>query len=247
MTYDVTTQENYLTLEDGERIFYRMYIPQSKAAKTGAVILSHGYNSCSEHLHDVAEAFAKRGLLSCCYDFRGGSVNSKSSGSSLDMSVCSELNDLFAVADMIRKLDMLDGEKLYLYGESQGGFVSALAAAEKPSMFAGAMLLYPAFCIPDDWRNRGISDGETFEIMGMKLSDSYVKGLPQYDVFEKIKDFGGEVVIGHGTADRVVPYDYSVRARDSFKNAKLIAFENEGHGFSGEARRKWINCCIDVF
>ena len=56
------------------------------------------------------------------------------------MSVETEQNDLRNVIDMISGLDNADDSKLYLYGESQDGFVAALTGAEIPDRIAGMCL-----------------------------------------------------------------------------------------------------------
>ena len=88
------------------------------------------------------------------------------------MSVETEQNDLRNVIDMISGLDNADDSKLYLYGESQGGFVAALTGAEIPDRIAGMCLVYPAFCIVDQWLSmEPAAMTEPFRFMGeMTLS-----------------------------------------------------------------------------
>ncbi len=222
---------------DGERIDAAAFIPSVSGGRLPAVILSHGYNSCQGDLCDVAVRLAENGAAAVVYDFRGGSVNSRSEGSSLKMSIRSEMKDLAAVVDEVSGMEEIDQSRVYLYGESQGGLVTALTAAESPQRFCGIFLLYPAFCIPDDWRGRRV-DGE-IELMGMRLSDEYIKGLPEYDVFERIKNYTGRVVIGHGSADRVVSVEYSRRAQKCFPDCRLVEYSGEGHGFAPAARKEW--------
>ena len=241
MKYNVITTEMPIVLPD-RRIYGRAFTPEGKEGRLRAVILSHGYNSSHQHLCDLASALAENGIFAYCYDFCGGSVISRSSGSSLDMSVQSEMGDLRAVISHIEGLDLVDSEQLYLYGESQGGFVSSLTADEK---IKGLYLLYPAFCIPDDWNGKTI-DGET-DFMGMKISNSYCEGLPRYDVFEHIGKYHGPVKIYHGDSDRLVALSYAYKAAESFPNAELEVFPGEDHGFAPEARKKLVEMiCADL-
>ncbi|MDO4945098.1 MAG: alpha/beta fold hydrolase [Ruminococcus sp.] len=232
----------------GSIIYGKAFIPQIQCGKLPAVILSHGYNSSHRDVMDMAAALAKLGVFAYCFDFCGGSCVSKSSGSSVDMSIQTEIRDLKAVSDMVKSLEFIDGKKLCLYGESQGGFVSALTAAENPDDFAGLFLLYPAFCIPDDWKKLADErDIDTVELMGMTLSRKFYDELPQYDVFDHIKRYSGNVLIAHGTADTVVPIEYSERLTESFPSARLVTYQNEGHGFKSEARRQWIDMVCNEF
>ncbi len=235
MKYKVSISERPVVLDD-RTIFGISFYPEGKTGAVPAVILSHGYNSPHEDITDAAHALAEHGIFAYCYDFCGGSVRSRSSGSSLDMSVMSEISDLNAVISFVQSLDNIDPGNIFLYGESQGGFVSALAADER---IKGLFLLYPAFCIPDNWKNRKISDSIIF--MGMHLSGKFCDGLPDYDVYEHIGNYGGRVRIFHGDADGIVDISYSEKAVKSFKNASLDIFPGEGHGFSSGARKKMID------
>ncbi len=221
------------------RIYGKAFIPETVGKKLPAVILCHGYNSSHSDLSDVALALSEAGAFAYCFDFCGGSVASKSSGTSVEMSIQTEINDLRAVIGMIKNVECVDKNRIYLYGESQGGFVSALTASDMPDDIAGMFLTYPAFCIPDDWKDKsGIISAE---IMGMKLSDKFYKELPQYDVFDRIKRFKKKVIISHGTADGVVPISYSQRAVKSFADAELVIYEGEGHVFTEKARHDLIS------
>ena len=235
------TKEMTISIKNGS-IYGKSFMPKDAEDKLTAVILSHGYNSYHEDLADLASALAEQGVFAYCFDFRGGSLRSKSSGSSLEMSIQSEIDDLRAVISHIEGMNCIDRERIYLYGESQGGFVSALTADEK---IKGLYLLYPAFCIPDQWEGKNI-EGEA-DFMGMPLSSCYCEGLPKYDVFEHIGKYSGDVKIYHGDNDSLVDLSYSQKAADSFKNAVLTMFDGEGHGFSPSARKKLIELICQDF
>ena len=242
MKFSVQTKELSVTLPD-RSIYGKAFLPEEAGEKLKAVILSHGYNSSHADLADLAHALAETGVFAYCYDFCGGSLRSKSSGSTLDMSIASEISDLKAVINYVKGLEYADTHSIYLYGESQGGFVSALTADDT---IKGMYLLYPAFCIPDHWKTteeQGI-DGSV-DFMGMPLSNRFCEGLPRYDVFEHISRYNGRVRIYQGTADKLVPMHYAQKAADSFKNAQLTVFDNEVHGFSTSARQSMIKMICD--
>lgn len=246
MRYTVCEKEMPVETND-KRIFGKAFVPENVSGKLKAVILSHGYNSSFEHVSDVAFALAEKGVFAYCYDFCGGSIISKSSGKSVDMSINSEISDLKDVFEFIKSLEIVDENNIYLYGESQGGFVSALAAAELGEAVKGIYLLYPAFCIPDDWKKRMDEElPETFDVMGMTLSKKFCLGLPEYDVFEFVKKYKGKAAIFHGDSDSLVSLEYSEKAAQSFENSTLQIFRNEGHGFSKEARAELVKqICSD--
>lgn len=226
----------------GEKLRLVIFAPEKPEKPKAAVLCSHGYNSCPEDLADAAETFAKMGAAVCCVDFRGGSTRSKSGGRSQDMSITSQLCDLCAAAEYVQ--NGFAPNKLFLYGESQGGLVSALSAEKLGAQ--AAMLLYPAFCIPDHWKGRDPDSGE-FKLMGMTLSGSFVRGLPKFDVYEKTGSFGGKLLIGHGDSDGLVDLSYSRRLAEKFgERAKLSVYKGEGHGFSSNGRKRWL-CEVGEF
>ena len=49
-----------------------------------------------------------------------------------------------------------------------------------------------------------------------------------------MKDYTGNALIVHGTADNIVPVSYSERAADTMKAAALLKIEGAGHGFYGK-------------
>ncbi|MCI7234248.1 MAG: alpha/beta fold hydrolase [Oscillospiraceae bacterium] len=227
-----------MSCQNRTTIFGLLYTPVEYDGKLPAVILSHGYNSSHRELLDMAECLAKNGFAAYCYDFCGGSAVSKSGGSSLDMSIETEISDLKAVIKTISETDHIDTDRIYLYGESQGGFVSALTAAQIPDKIAGEVLLYPAFCIPDNWLK---IDPETMKepiyFMGMKLSRTYRDGVPDYDVFEAAGRFHRPVLIHHGDSDGVVDLSYAERLHKAIPQSKMFVYHGEGHGFAPDARK----------
>lgn len=221
----------------GHKIFGLLYMPEC-GGTAPVVIMSHGYNSSHTALLDFAEGLARNGVYAYCYDFCGGSSCSKSSGSTTDMTILSEMEDLREVLDMISKLSFVDKDRIFLYGESQGGYVSALTAAQHPDRIAGEALLYPALCIPDNWRGKAADMPETVEFMGMTISRSFAENIPFGDIKEQIGRFDKPALILHGDADGLVDISYSERAAECLPNARLIRFAGEGHGFSPAAREQ---------
>ncbi len=243
--YSYTEKEFFIGGREN-RIYCKAFVPGKAGERLPALILSHGYNSSHSDLTDAAEAAAECGFYACTYDFCGGGLRSMSGGSALDMTIPSEQKDLLDVIDRLSSEDCIDGSRIFLYGESQGGFVSALTAADIPGRIAGLLLLYPAFCIPDDWKRRAAEDpAEAFDFMGMTVSRKFSETLPGYDVYGHIGKFEKPVIIFHGDKDGIVPLSYAEKAASCYKNAVLHVFEGEGHGFSPAARKRLIEMIRD--
>lgn len=234
----------------GEKDIYgTLYTPENGREKHPAVILSHGYNSAGSDMQDMAKALAKNGIIAYTFDYCGGSTRSHSTGKSVDMSIETEQEDLRQVIDMTAGLEAVDTDNIYLYGESQGGFVAALTGAEMPERIAGMFLIYPAFCIVDQWlaMNPDEMTGP-FEFMGeMKLSRTFYDGVPRYDVYEHIKAFTNPVLIYQGDRDTVVNVSYAKKIDEAFPYSSLAIVEGGGHGFGGKDRKLVLDGVVDFF
>ncbi|MGN1100563.1 MAG: alpha/beta hydrolase family protein, partial [Huintestinicola sp.] len=149
---------------------------------------------------------------------------------------------------MISKCSFADKERIYLYGESQGGFVSALTAVQMTDRISGMALLYPAFCIPDNWSSKDPEKmTEPVDFMGMKLSRKFRDELPVYDVFEAVSAFKKPVLLLHGDNDKLVDISYSEKLSSALENCRFEVFENEEHGFSPKARKHMREMTADFF
>lgn len=234
---EYVTEELHCIYDDSD-IFGKLYIPDNGREKHPTVILSHGYNCIGDDMRDIAIDLARNGIMAYTFDYCGGSLRSSSSGDSVDMSIETEQDDLRHVIDMISDMDSADSDKLYIYGESQGGFVAALTGAEMPDRIAGMFLVYPAFSIVDQWLAMNPDDmKEPFSFMGgMMLSKTFYDGVPRYDVYEHIKSFTNPVLIYQGDKDQVVNVSYAKRIDEAFPDSVLTIVEGAGHGFGGKDR-----------
>ncbi|MBQ8965408.1 alpha/beta fold hydrolase [Ruminococcus sp.] len=211
------------------------FIPDTEG-KFPCVLMSHGFNGCTDEMADVAAMLADKGVYAICYDFNGGGNKGRSTGDTRKMSVQTEQADL---GDMITfaKAQPAFG-RLYLYGESQGGFVSALTAPEYDDI-EGLFLVYPAFVIPHDWlgRDESTMQGE-FDFMGVTLTRAYYDGVPRYDVIAKATEFKKPVKIWHGSADPVVDPEYSLKLVKGYEKCELTVFSGLGHWLPPEVRAR---------
>ena len=143
-TGGVITEERWLE-RDGQKIYGRLYLPEKTDAPLPLVILSHGLGSNHSKMEPYAESFAENGCAAFAFDYIGGAGKSMSDGSMTDMSVLTEAEDLSCILDSFRSDGRFSAEEIFLFGGSQGGFISAYAAGKYPDEIAGLVLLYPAF------------------------------------------------------------------------------------------------------
>ena len=224
---------------NGKSIFIQTYIPLLVKPPYIPIIISHGFDGSYAEMAPYAADFANAGYLSIVFDFCGGSTISRSSGSTLDMSVRSECDDLKDVILWLNHSNEVDMTKLILIGESQGGLVSALTAINQPNWLNQLILIYPAFCISDDAHRRypnikNIPDKTTF--WNVPLSKKYYQDIYDLSIYDLLPSYTKPVLIIHGSKDSVVDISYSIRASHTYPNASLKVIDNADHGFRGKDR-----------
>lgn len=236
---DADGQVVYVTEElyvyKGESAIYgKIYIPAENGDKMPAVILSHSAYLTADSMASYCKEFAERGYVAYAFDFCGGSDKSRSDGSTEDMTVFTETEDLKAVIAAIKNLSYVDGNEIYLFGSSQGGLVSALTAEDMSDEISGLILLYPAFNIADLVAK--FSGGSILGSLSSfsSFGEAYITSLDGYDVFEHIGDFTGRVLIIHGSKDMIVDPSYSQRAANVYDNCTLRIIDGANHGFNSE-------------
>ena len=224
----------------GRRVDGCEYRPEGEG-RFPVVILSHGFNGHHSDQAHIAELLTANGIGAVCYTFCGGSLRDESGFPTTDMTLFTEKQDLLAVLDEVRYWDWVDAEHVYLFGSSQGGMVSALAAEERKDQVRGMFLQYPAFCIADDWREKypRIADiPEEIQLWDVTLGRVFAESVHDFVLEEQTGGFDKPVLIVHGTEDDVVPISYSEQATERYPNARLEVFSGEGHGFTPAGERR---------
>ncbi|MCQ2213482.1 MAG: alpha/beta hydrolase [Bacteroidaceae bacterium] len=226
--------------------------PASDAKKHGIAIISHGFNGTHHFGRDYFKTLNDLGYAVYTFDFPCGSVNSQSDNNTMNMSVTDEKEALKTIVKYFQKQKNIDKKRIVLIGESQGGLVSALAAAELKKKISNLILIYPALCIPDNWNERypRVEDiPEVSEIWGVKLGKKFMMDIRPMKPFETIGNYKGRVLIVHGTDDKVVPLDYSERAVKTYQNATIKIIDKAGHGFNPKERtlsNQYVKDFLDV-
>ncbi len=237
---------SFAIARDRFAIACRRFGPKDPVGKP-PVIVSHGFMGTQKTTEDYAAKFAEWGYTAYTFDFVGGAPRNSSTGSMADMSVMTEKQDLFTVMDHV--LSETGAQKVILMGCSQGGFVSALAASEKPQLVDKLVLFYPALCIPDDSRSGkmmffrfdpGNVPAEVKLIGRLKISHNYITEMQDFDPFESACLFPGDTLIVHGTKDKIVDINYSKCAYTAFcrnsgaENKHFFEIQGGAHGFSAK-------------
>ena len=220
------------------------------------IIIGHGYGGSYQDNLNCAERYAAEGFASISFDFCGGTPFARSTGSTEDMSVVTERDDIVAVFDAAAGLDFVDPKRIILWGESMGGYVATLAAAklaepgpeEQPGIPvpAALILFYPAFNIRDEVHSSfGFYDAiKAQPRRDIPLGKCFAQDIWNLDTWFEIPKYKGPVLILHGDSDDVVPIGYSKKTRDVYmadRSAKgstapvsFRVIEGAGHGFFNE-------------
>lgn len=223
----------------------RGYVFRRESGRLPAVIICHGFMANQRTVRHYAEFLARLGWAAFTFDFCGGGLKSRSDGETSEMSVLTEVEDLKAVINHVKLRADVDHSRIALMGCSQGGLVCALTAARLNNEIERLILLYPAFCIPDDAR-RGRMLFARFDPENippvisrfpMKLGAVYAKAVINMNIYDEIRGYEGPVLLIHGTNDKIVDVSYSRQARKVYKQCEYLEIEGAEHMFKGKHDR----------
>lgn len=224
--------------ENGMVIRGRHYIAEKE---TDSMILCHGFTASMEETDKYSERLVSMGISTWIFDFCGGGFHTISDGDfHTYMTPLTEVEDLTEVVEYVLRKE--NRKSVCIGGCSQGGFVSAVYAAEFPEKVKKLVLLYPALCIPDDAR-RGSMQVITFDpqhipdvvgMMPMQVSGNYPKSVIDMDVYETIVKYKGPVLVLHGDKDTIVPLKYADKAAEVYTQCIYHILKGAPHGFYEE-------------
>lgn len=232
---------------------YKVYGPQGGLAmevtlpdgfdedtdKCPMVILMHGIFSSKNivPIPALAEALAKEGIASICFDFGG---HWKSEGRMQYMTVNKEIEDALAMWEYAKSLPYVS--EIGLLGHSQGGVVASMTAgilASRGESPAALVLVAPGSVVQDACRNgkffgarfNPADPPEYVKCFGiMKLGMEYILTTQELDIYGTAKAYTGPVRLIHGSKDTIVPMSCSEKFVETYtQDTELIVVEGENH------------------
>jgi uncharacterized protein len=148
-----------------------------------------------------------------------------------------------------------NNERIVLIGSSLGGYLAALYAS-RHSEVARLILLAPAFAFSELWTNElGPERLGLWRKNGTMPVFHYGEGreapigyqlMEDARAYEPFPRFRQPAVIFHGTQDRVVPVQYSLRFAQAHENVRLVQLES-GHELTDVLDEIWQdvkNFCV---
>ena len=243
------TIKTWLKCDKGH-INMTVFLPAAgKNVKVPVVILMHGFMASQKMfpIKQLGKVFADNGIAAVSFDFNG---HGKSYGKFRDMTIPNEVEDALHVFNYIKGLDIFG--KVMMVGHSQGGVVASLCAAQLKDKLDGAVLLAPAAVVYDDMHNGTIMNvkfdpanpPETLWVMLHPLGKEYIVAAQNLDIYGEVAKYTGPMCLIHGTKDKIVPHEYSVRYNETCKQSKLILLEGENHMFN-EDKPRLLNLVLD--
>ena len=164
--------------------------------------------------------------------------------------------DCKALVLKLLKLDLVDDDRVVIFGNSAGG-LTALNCLSYGSIFAAAICKYPVVDLKDmhynthrfekDYLNSLVGDYE-------KHHDVYINRSPIHQM-NKIKK---PILLFHGIKDSVISYKQTLKMKEILiqnnKFSEAIFFENEGHGFKNienkevvmQKTREFLKNALDI-
>ncbi len=131
------------------------------------------------------------------------------------------------------KLDLVDRDKVVIFGNSAGG-LTALNCLTYGSIFTAAICKYPVIDLKDMYYNTHRFEKDYLNsLVGdyAKNYNEYIKRSP-INRIDKIKK---PILVFHGKKDSVISYKQTLKIKEILirnnKYSEAIFFENEGHGF----------------
>ncbi|WP_024992911.1 alpha/beta hydrolase family protein [Phocaeicola paurosaccharolyticus] len=228
-----------LTIKNGNRNIYGVVSEPIQKDKKKVAIISHGFNGTHDFATDYYEMLHSLGYIVYGFDFPCGSINSRSDANTMNMSILDEKKDLESIVEYFEKRSDVDTNNIILIGESQGGLVSALAAADLKERISKLILIYPALCIPDNWNKRYPQTNDILDttfVWKVPIGKRFFMELRDMNVYDMITRYNGPVKIIHGSKDVVVPLSYSEKVTKLYDKAQLNVITGAGHGFKPDER-----------
>ena len=185
-----------LPADTGRRdgLAYTLWLPADGQAPTGGVVILHGAGSCKESHHDYARAAIAAGFAAIAFDQRGhGASDGPMDGRAID--------DVAAIAEVLRSSLGGPGAPIALRGSSMGGYLAIMAAA--CARASAVVAICPAS--PEGLR-RGLHTG-TFRF------DADVPALDPLlecsDLHAAVRSLEIPLLLLHAEGDERVPVEHS--------------------------------------
>ena len=195
---------------------YSLWLPDGPGPSLGGIVILHGAGSCKENHHDFARAARAAGFAALAFDQRGH-------GASAGAMNAGALDDVGALAGLLRERLGKPDAPVALRGSSMGGYLAILAA---PAANARAVI---AICPAS---GEGLRRGLVSGAFGFEADvPSLVEMLDGHDLHAAVESLTVPVLLLHAEGDEQVPVEHSreLAARFGAPRSRLIAVPGGHH------------------
>ena len=150
--------------------------------------------------------------------------------------------DCKALVLELLKLNLVDSEKVVIFGNSAGG-LTALNCLSYGSIFTAAICKYPVIDLKDmHYNTHRFEKDYLSSLVGdySKNHDLYITRSP----ISRINKIKKPILLFHGKKDSVISYEQTLKIQEILnrnnKYSEAIFFENEGHGFRNNETKELV-------
>ncbi|KGM14302.1 alpha/beta hydrolase family protein [Cellulomonas bogoriensis] len=209
-TYEVATSVVDVSLT-GHDVQARVAQPLGAQGPRPGVVFVHGAGTgrFEDAFVDHAHALASAGVVTLVPDKRLDTYTTR------DRQYPAMANDYLRSVQLLRDLPGVDPDRVGVYGESEGGWIVPLMAADNPSVAFTVLVAAPvvpprqqaAFAVDSYLRNIGVPDSLLRSIprfVGMEIPGGGFE-YTRFDVRPFQQRMRQPVLIGYGTGDEAMP------------------------------------------
>jgi pimeloyl-ACP methyl ester carboxylesterase len=203
-----------IAVHDG--LVYSVWLPEAGRAVRGGVVILHGAGSCKESHYDYARLLVSVGYAAISFDQRGH-------GASEGVMDGRAIEDIVAMAALLRSHIGDPGAAIALRGSSMGGCFALMSAAA-----AGAQAVV-AICPAGP---RGLQRGIEAGTLGFDADVAQLLALlSNADLHETVASLEMPVLILHAEGDEQVPVEHSreLATRFASPSSRLITVPGGHH------------------
>lgn len=215
------------------------------------IIYIHGFKGFKDWgaSNLVADFFANKGFLFLKFNFSHNGVTSKNLVNFVDLEAFGMNNYLIELKELGIVIDWLEASELNIQfsnlaviGHSRGGGIALLRSAQDKRIkntitWASVCDFEARFPVNiSEWKETGVQyilNGRTMQMMPMyyQFYKSFIENKQILDIPYQSKKIKQNVMIIHGTDDKVVPITDSKFLESLIINSKLVLIKNTGHTF----------------
>lgn len=234
--------EKYVEImRDGLTLRGMLHVPKC-ATKVPMVIILHGFADDRNEINFVHTELSRRlcdeGIASVRFDMIG---SGESDGKFEDMTISSEIQDVYAMIDYVKTLDFVDKDRIALHGCSLGGCVASIVAGRRKDDIQALSMWCPAPDLVYNLQNNltlcgqdvsNIEKDGCADVEGLRFGLSFYRDALTQDPYKDAAKFDKKVNTVHGDQDITASCQCSIRYKEIFKDrADLLIVEGSEHRF----------------